>query len=160
MSNSIIDELINNIVEYINNKKNSINFNSLFNPKFIIPRKGAIMIIFNFILIILNFISLFFNDINSGFVTINYIYLFIYFYFINCITIKSICGLHTSFTETLKPIDSLKLFLLYAKFSFGKMEKEDYIKKLKEIQKCFNYKNSKNQKQSFNFDENSVLLVK
>ena len=153
MSNSIIDEIINNILKYINNKKNSINLSSIFNPKFLNPGRGAFMIIFNVILIILNFISLFFN--NSGFVTINFIYLLIYFYFINCITIKSVCGLHASFTETLKIFDSLKLFWLYVKFSFGKIEKNDYIKELKNILECFNYKNNKNnknQKQSFNFE--------
>lgn len=121
------------------NPLNMTNLYKLLNPKKINRYRALFSIILNGIIIAINISEFISKEINNGYVIINCIYLFIYLYFINCITIKSICGLHTSFTETLKPITSLQLTWLYLKYSFGFIKETEYITELKEVMKCFSY---------------------
>ena len=154
---TIIDNILNDIANKINNGVS--NFSEILNPKIYNQKKGIFFIIFNGLILTLNIIALFTGS-DNGFISIQLIYLLIYFYFINCITIKSVCGLHTSFTETLKIFDSLKLFWLYTKYSFGNIDEKDYIKLLKETIKCFSYKNLNEKiEQNKNFTFQNMLNI-
>ena len=132
------------LLNYLNplNIYNSFNLTNLYyllNPKNINRYRALISITLNFVIIGFNIGEFISENVNSGYVAINCIYFFIYLYFINCITIKSICGLHTSFTETLNVSTTFNLFKSYCKYSISYINESDYIAELKDIVKCFSY---------------------